>query len=164
MCNLHVGRHRQPPGFGGLQIIDVHPLSSETSAFHQLPDHLVETDKSRRIESPFVEDGFRCYVMSDVCRTAQPTRDTESSRYVHASRRYLWRFCGINGARLGEARFSGLTPLGWPPLELMCITPPLFTPSQSERGRANLANPANAYRDQTRAPEINPVALSRLIW
>lgn len=63
---------------------------------------------------------------------------------------------GITARPLGEARFSGLTPLGWLPLELMCITPPPFTSSQSGRGRAKLANPANSYRGPNKDSWIQP--------
>lgn len=74
---------------------------------------------------------------------------------------------GLTGARLVRPDSPGSRPSGWPPLALVCITPPFFTSSrasQSDRERANQANPANSDSDQTGAPGLNPVALPRLIW
>lgn len=117
-----------------------HLLSSETFALDRLPDLLVETDKSNDLSHHFVLDGLQCYVISDVCKTAQPTRSKKTIR-ARLLGGTTWRNARRSPCAIGEARFLGFTPLSWLPLELMCITPPLFTPSQSQHGHADLAQP-----------------------
>lgn len=69
-------------------------LAVKPPAFYQLPDRLVDTDKStiRVTILSRTASGATSWVMcAEQHSTAENNLKQQASRYVHASRRYLWR-------------------------------------------------------------------------